>query len=467
MCAHKILKKYGALLIATVPFLLGSCLSEQEVDNNEYCFIWDVTLGSLKRESTVLDSLGKDTTITSSYTGSQYPMTINQRALTIENMDSLLYGTMLRAVLVEISYTGSSLYYRTKESADSTWMTYSSSDSMDLRKPVELLLLSNDGLSSRLYTLKLNVHKQEGDSLYWKKVGDAVPQLQNMNQQRAIIVQDNLAVLGKSDNAVVLVEQTAEGVWNETSTNLPSDADVQTVVKKGDSFFISTTAGDIYTSEDGKNWQKLDVPQHPGLVLAGATSSYLYALMDGELYRCHENGQGEWDFQPEGLDESSVYLPSKDVRTLLMKQTSGNQRLVMVGNRTDSADKSSVVWNKMWDDETSEAEAVWMFMNQTEDNKCTLPQLEYLNLIQYDDKCMAFGGSSVTGKGTNEAMDALYVSEDFGISWHKDSELHLPTQLKGIDGPVSSVVDNNNVIWIIANGEVWRGKLNRLDFERK
>ena len=109
MCAHKILKKYGALLIATVPFLLGSCLSEQEVDNNEYCFIWDVTLGSLKRESTVLDSLGKDTTITSSYTGSQYPMTINQRALTIENMDSLLYGTMLRAVLVEISYTGSSL----------------------------------------------------------------------------------------------------------------------------------------------------------------------------------------------------------------------------------------------------------------------------------------------------------------------------------------------------------------------
>ena len=139
----------------------------------------------------------------------------------------------------------------------------------------------------------------------------------------------------------------------------------------------------------------------------------------------------------------------------------------MVGNRTAEADKTSVVWNKMWNEDISETNAVWMFMNQTTDNKCTLPQLEYLNLIQYDGKCMAFGGASVTGKGTNKAMDALYVSEDYGISWRTDSELHLPKDLKGVSGPIVSVVDGNNVIWIIANGEVWRGKLNRLDFERQ
>ena len=80
---------------------------------------------------------------------------------------------------------------------------------------------------------------------------------------------------------------------------------------------------------------------------------------------------------------------------------------------------------------------------------------------------MAFGGASVTGKGTHKAMDALYISQDYGITWNKDSELHLPKALKGVNGPISSVVDDNNVIWIIANGEVWRGKLNRLDFERQ
>ena len=456
------------LLLATVPFLsLGSCMSGDEVASDDYCYIWEVSLGTLKRETTVLNSSGNDTTITTTYSGTQFPMTINQRTMTIENMDSLLYGTVLRSVLVNISYDGSRLLYRTKDDVDSTWMVYNSTDSLDLRKPIELMLVANNSLSARLYTLKVNVHGVEGDSLYWKKADEAVPQLQNLSQQRALVVQGNLAVLGKNGDAITLVERSSEGVWNDMPTNLPSNVDIQTVTQKGNAFFVSSAEGDIYTTTDGKDWQKLSLPQHPGLMLAGATPDYLYALMDGELYRCSEGEQGEWTFLPESLDESSVYLPSKDVKTLLMKQANGSQRMVMVGNRADDNDKTSVVWNKMWNEDISEGEAVWMFMNQTDDNKCTLPQLEYLNLIQYDGKCMAFGGASVAGKGTNNAMDALYVSEDYGISWHKDSELHLPVQLKGVNGPISSVVDSDNVIWIIANGEVWRGKLNRLDFERQ
>ena len=456
------------LLLATAPFmLLDSCISSDEVVDDDYCYIWEVSLGSLKRETVVLNSSGEDTTIISTYTGSEYPMTINQRTQTIENVDSLLYGTNLRAVLIDISFTGSRLAYRAKDDTEGDWLVYNSTDSMDLRKPVELLLVANDGLSSRVYTLQLNVHKQEGDSLYWNKADAAVPQLQGMSQQRAIIVGGNLAVLGKKADAVTLVERTADGAWNEIPTNLPAETNVETVVKQNNVFFVSTTEGDIYTTTNGKDWVKKDISQHPGMVLAGATPDYLYALMDGELYRCDAREQGEWKFQPEALDESSVYLPSKDVKTLLMQQTNGSQRMVMLGNRTDDNDKTSVVWNKMWNDDTAEGEAIWMFLNQTEDNKCTLPQLEHLNLIQYDDKCMAFGGASVTGRGTNKAMDALYVSEDYGISWHKDTEWHLPAQLKGVEGPISSVVDDNNVIWIIANGEVWRGKLNRLDFEQQ
>jgi len=456
------------LLLATLPFLLlESCVTGDETESDDYCYIWEVSLGTLKRETNVLNSSGKDTTITTTYSGSKFPMTINQRSMTIENVDSLLYGTALRAVLVNISYNGSRLVYRTKDDVDGAWLTYNSSDSLDLRKPIELMLVANDGLSARSYTLKLNVHSVEGDSLYWKKADDAVLQLQSLSQQRALIVQGNLAVLGKKDDVITLVERSSEGLWNDIPTNLPSNVDVQTVIQKGNAFFVNSAEGDIYTSTDGKNWQKLNIPQHSGLVLAGATPDYLYALMDGELYRCAEGEQGEWTFLRECLDESPVCLPSKNVKTLLMKQANGSQRFVMVGNRTDDNDKTSVVWNKMWNGDISEEEAVWMFMNQTEDNKRTLPQLEYLNLIQYDDKCMAFGGASVAGKGSNNAMDALYVSEDYGISWQKDSELHLPVQLKGVNGPISSVVDSDNVIWIIANGEVWRGKLNRLDFEQQ
>lgn len=461
------IKKYGVLLFVIVPFLISSCGSEEDVADDDYCYIWEVSLGSLRREVNMLETLGKDTTIATSYTGTNYPMTINQRTLMIENMDSLLYGTQLRSVLVNISYAGSKLMYFTKIGADSIWLDYNSTDSMDLRNPLKLMLIANNGLSSRLYTLKLNVHSVEGDSLYWKKAGDAVPQLQGMSQHCAIIVQGCLAVLGKTANTISLVERTSEGVWNDSPTNLSFNADLQTVVKKGDSFFVSTAEGDIYTTEDGRNWQKLNIVQHPGLVLAGATSDYLYALMDGKLYRCYKDELDEWNFQSEALDESSMALPSSEVKTLLMQQANGNQRLVLVGNRAGEDNKTSDVWSKMWGKGTSESEAEWVYFNQTEDNKCTLPQLEYLNLIQYDGKCMAFGGASVAGKGTNKAMDVLYVSENYGISWNKNSELHLPTELKGVGGPISCVVDEDNVIWIIANGEVWRGKLNRLDFKRQ
>ncbi len=455
------------LLLAAIPFLVGSCISDNEIVSDDYCYIMDVSLGQMKRESHMQDSLGKDTTIITSYTaGNNYPITIDQRTLTIENKDSLLYGTLLQAVLVDISFNGSALYYREKDGADSTWFSYGASDSLDLRKPLELLLMANDGMSSRVYTLKLNVHKQEGDSLYWKKVGDADPQLQNMSQQRGLIVEGKLAVLGGNNEAVTLMERTAEGTWQSLLTNLPVETDVQTLAKQGDSFFVSTTDGYIYTSVDGKDWQKLNIPQHPGIVLAGATPDFIYTLMDGELYGCRQSEQGEWVFLPESLDESSTYLPASGVRTLVMKQDNGNHRLILLGNRTNDTDKTSVVWNKMWNDEIAESGAVWMYLNQTSDNMSTLPQLDNLNLIQYDGKCLAFGGASVVGKGTNKAMDALYVSQDYGITWRKDSEWHLPKELKGTNGSIVSAVGDDNVIWIIANGEVWRGKLNRLDFER-
>lgn len=467
MGARKRMKKYLMLLLATMPFLVGSCLSDKEVTYDDYCFISDVSLGSVKRMVHMLNSEGNDTVIKTTYTGSNFDMLINQRNLTIENKDSLLCGSVLDAILVNITYTGARLAYRIKDDPDSVWLAYSPEDSMDLRNPVELMAIANDGLSVRSYTLKVNVHQQEGDSLYWSKVDEAVTQLQGFSQQRAFMLHGTLAVLGKKADAITLVEPTVDGFWSESPTNLPAETDVETIVEKGNAFFVNTTDGDIYTTTDGKDWQELNTPLHPGLVLTGATTNYLYALMDGELYRCSENEQGEWDFQPEGLDDSSVFLPSRNVKSLLMRQIDGSSRLVMVGNRADEADNTSVVWSKMWSNDVSESESVWMFINQTADNKCTLPQLEYPNLIQYDEKCLAFGGASVAGKGTRKAMDALYVSEDYGITWRTDSEMHLPKDLKGVSGPICGAVDSNNVIWIIANGEVWRGKLNRLDFIRQ
>ena len=65
---------------------------------------------------------------------------------------------------------------------------------------------------------------------------------------------------------------------------------------------------------------------------------------------------------------------------------------------------------------------------------------------------------------SHKALDAMYVSQDYGITWRPSTDIHLPVELKGADGCITSTVDENYFIWIITNAQVWRGRLNRLGF---
>ena len=101
----------------------------------------------------------------------------------------------------------------------------------------------------------------------------------------------------------------------------------------------------------------------------------------------------------------------------------------------------------MWNQSELEKNAEWMYFPFSSDNKIPCPRLRYLNLLAYDGKCAAFGGASMDG--AHKAMDAMYFSQDYGITWRPNDELHLPAQLEGIEGCITSTVDKNNFIWII------------------
>ena len=69
--------------------------------------------------------------------------------------------------------------------------------------------------------------------------------------------------------------------------------------------------------------------------------------------------------------------------------------------------------------------------------------------------------------GKRKALDAMYISHDYGITWRPDAELHMPFELYGVDGCITSTVDKNNFIWILTNAQVWRGRLNKLGFAQQ
>ena len=462
MRARKTKKNCWTLLLMTLSFLTLSCSKDNNTATyNDYCYIKSVTLGNVKRKIEKRDRLGNlITTTNTSFSGSAFAMTINHRNNTIENRDSLPYGSQLSALLATISFDGSMIKYREKGS-NSEWTLYNSVDSLNLTKPLELLLTANDNNSNRTYILKVNVHQQEGDSLYWKMCENGIAPLAGIIDMKAFIWGDKLMALGEKVSGIVLAERNgleAQGTWEETATTgLPLTADLQTLRQHAGTLYLSTGDGNIFSSSDAKTWQQVGAPHSAALTLIEKTDDYFYAISESKLLRSAD--AIDWSHE-EKLDTKADSLPAYDIRALTIGQANGNIRIVMVGQNDDHA--NAVVWNKMWNQSELEKNAEWMYFPFSSDNKIPCPRLRYLNLLAYDGKCVAFGGASMDG--AHKALDAMYFSQDYGITWRPNDELHLPAQLEGIEGCITSTVDKNNFIWIITNAQVWRGRLNRLGF---
>ena len=184
------------MVLTILPLLATSCSKENEVTtSNDYCYINSVVLGNIKLQNKSVNGY---------FSGADYLMTINQRTGIIENRDSLPYGSQLSRVLATITFNGSILKYRTQNSSD--WSIYNSVDSLDLTETLLLQLTSNDNNSTRDYTLKVNIHQQEGDSLYWKQCEDEnTDQLGGVTDMKAFVQDSKLKVLAQKTAGIVLL----------------------------------------------------------------------------------------------------------------------------------------------------------------------------------------------------------------------------------------------------------------------
>ncbi len=432
--------------------LASSCSENDSVEapNNDYCYIKSVTLGNIKR---------KTRTLNTSFTGSYYAMTIDQRTGAIENRDSLPYGSQLDRVVISIAFDGSMLAY--SDIGTENWTAYNATDSLDLTKPLQLKLTSNDKNSERIYTLKVNVHQQEGDSISWNMC-ESEEAFAEMTDLKAFALNDKLMVLGKKTEGIVLLERSgieAQGTWEEAETNLPAETDVQTLRQQGLNLYLSTSDGKVLTSTDAKEWTQAGAYTAANLTLFEKTEDFFYAISEGKLLSS-ANGT---DWKEEALDTEATMLPQANFRALTTEQDNGNRRIILVGHREDS--DHAVVWSKMWNDNEPEADAQWIYYPISPDNTIPCPQLYYFNLLPYDGNLIAFGGASADG--TRQALAAIFVSRDYGITWRPSTEIRLPAELEGTEECITSTVDENNFIWIITNTQVWRGRLNRLGFAQQ
>ena len=228
--------------------------------------------------------------------------------------------------------------------------------------------------------------------------------------------------------------------------------------------------------EDG--WQPpLDAKQLPDGIkqVLGSSTTEQYALStDNKLMVSHDNG-ATWDEEPIWADADK--LPTQDLSLISypMLNADSVDYVLLVGNREVNEQNNeavAMVWRKEIDYSQRAPNASWTYMerNAVVGDSLALPRMKNLTIMKYDDGILAIGGEGIGGWAGEPPYTAIYQSRDNGITWKLNPLYYLPEDFdRMLTTKVHATVDDENFIWLYCegSGQVWRGRLNRLGWERK
>ena len=68
-----------------------------------------------------------------------------------------------------------------------------------------------------------------------------------------------------------------------------------------------------------------------------------------------------------------------------------------------------------------------------------------------------------------KAFSKIYSSQDAGLTWQTDTTLVMPTTFAPESDVFAMTIDADNFIWLVSasNGQIWRGRLNKLGWANK
>lgn len=479
----RILPFLAASILAASSFL-SSCLDSEytEVTYSSESSITSFSIGTLHQEFIGLDSLGKDSVYTDTISYANYPFTIDQIKRTIENKDSLPKGVDITRVLASVKGDTDYIMYN-KNGKDTLW---TSTDSIDFSKPVEFKVMAYSGAIGKPYIVKINVHKQIPDTLEWAHFPNKVFNTNALTHQKAVVKENEMYVFGKNGSKVFVehinIEQGRAASW-KTLGELPAGTNTYSALNwngtiyfaaDGGIYKINENADPIYTRVGELNNIK-------NLIAVGKTTiseEVIFAYNDNKkVISVDANGNIKGD--AEGLGFINDYTIESDRLSSISYQANHNSslyRTIVMSNNIgkNSTDTTAYIYNYITND------TKWNRYSQN--NPATCPNLENVSMISYDGKLYAFGGGMESAK--IEPFESFYESLDNGLTWREvtscmifpkyDPDRHpdiLPFKsyyTKGEEGSYSTVVDSNNFIWIIwKNGNITRGRINRLGFAQK
>ena len=442
---------FVALITATLS--LSSCLSSDDT-TVEYTYdtaITSFSLGTMGQYTKT--AAGKDTLLADKVTGSTYKFYIDQTTREIYNVDSLPVGTRTAAVLATISSKNSSpillMNADYPEKLDSATY-YSSSDSIDFSKPRQIRVYNNALTAYVTYTIKVNVHQEDGNVFNWQAKAQLNEQLAALSDLKTIAAGDYIYVFGKTAEGMKIYKTAnTDGYnWEEVHANLNFEADdYQNAVAMGDKLYI-LQYGKVYTSADAAVWQQVGEDSQLKL-LVGASSQHLFAYTATGIAVSKDNG-ATWTAQQ--LDSDYALLPTSGLSMSVstISSVKNVENVLLLGSRDASyGDTISTIWNHTADYAANAPEYEWNYLELDANQGGKLPAFDEVLACSADTGFVAL---SNTGK--------WYKSKNNGLTWYVDSLVTVPVEF-ATTARFGFCRDKNNFYWVVRNGYVWRGRFNK------
>ena len=464
--------------VVLLSMMITSCLPSDEEDGlvaNNDAAMATFALGGLKCIQHTTTSSGADSVYATTIAGSQYKMYIDQLQGLIYNADSLPCGTDVSKVVVSAtSKNGGTIGIKNTE--DDKVETFVTTDSIDFTQPRKFIVTSQDGTYKRVYTVMLNVHKEQADSFQWKKMGVAA-QLSSLKGMKMVVAANRIWVLGSDgiQTQVYCTSATQPDNW-ETKGTFSADAYKNLVVCHNKPFILDN--GTLWKIDaNDTSWEIAEYSSNgacPMKQLVGSDGVKVFGVDEsGKLYASNGAENSCNDFTEEELGgEEAAFFPTDDFNGVPLPVSTNNEftRLVVIGNRSIDqypSDATAMVWQKLSDYGDFAENQPWQCLSEEARTSFQLPRLTNLTAFQYDGGMLAFGGDGIGGS-THKAFGNLYVSVDGGLSWQTEKRFSLPEDFASSKTVFAATSDSQHYIWIICgdNGQIWRGRLNRLGWKQ-
>ncbi|MDE6717750.1 MAG: hypothetical protein K2J70_06125, partial [Muribaculaceae bacterium] len=201
----------------------------------------------------------------------------------IFNADSLPKGSKIDKLVTNISYssaiTSATIIMEGGTTRNGT-VDYikNPGDSIDFTGNVQLEIATANEEMKKRYTIKVNVHQQEPDSLVWNETAlTSLPSRMASPRNQKTVEFDGKAIsLIEENNGSITLSSSDDlysDSWTKKEISLPFIPEIRSMAAADDALYILDTDGNLFTSSDGTSWH--DTGEDWQRIIGGYTDSVI------------------------------------------------------------------------------------------------------------------------------------------------------------------------------------------------